>query len=183
MYVDVLPIFVCVFLFLSVLTVNIPSKLCLGGGGEDGLMQNVATLTLTPNLATHSCWISWRYIPGLSMTNLSKSTCSNSPKSLAGPWRCEQGFTLPVCWNRSIYLLTDLSDRQSCRDMSLILRLWAMYSHTTLQRRSVEVGTSTSEGTGIYRADESSGARVPLTFKFSSMRTVKFANQPEKLGT
>ena len=36
MYVDVLPIFVCVFLFLSVLTVNIPSKLCLGEGGGGG---------------------------------------------------------------------------------------------------------------------------------------------------
>ena len=102
------------------------------------VLQNVATLMLTPNLAIHSCWISWRYIPGLLMINLSKSTCSNSPRSLGGPWCWEQGFTSPVLWNRSIYLLTDLSDRQSCSAISLTLRLWAVWSHTTLYRRFVE---------------------------------------------
>jgi hypothetical protein len=36
------------------------------------VLQNVATLTLTPNLAIHSCCISWRYIPGKV-----KPECSN----------------------------------------------------------------------------------------------------------
>ena len=44
------------------------------------------------------------------------------------------------CSNISMYLRTILSDMQSCCEISVALRWWAVWNHTTLQRRSSEHG-------------------------------------------
>ena len=82
-------------------------------------------------------------MPVFSRISLNKVSCSKSPRSSWGPWRCVLGSTSPVCSKSFKYRLTERSETHNSWE---IVDAWrhqifcAMLSHTILHLKSTEYG-------------------------------------------
>ena len=79
-------------------------------------------------------------MPVCSRISLNKVSCSKSPRSSWGPWRCVLGSTSPVRSKSFKYRLTERSEtHNSCEIVDGDI-FWAILSHTILHRKSTEYG-------------------------------------------